>query len=47
MTKKVVATESGIYKEVNEYLKRYPLTIAWRIAQHSKIVAKHFNKVEM
>lgn len=46
MTKKVVATESGIYKEVNEYLKRYPLTIAWRIAQHSKIVAKHFNKDE-
>lgn len=46
MTKTVTPTESGIYKEVSEYLKRYPLTLAWRIKQHTKVVNKHLNKDE-
>ena len=46
MTKKVLGTEAGIYKEVSEYLKRYPTTIAWRIKQHSKVIAKHLNSDE-
>lgn len=46
MTKKVTPTEAGIYKEVSGYLKRYPFTFAWRIAQHSKVIAKHLNKDE-
>ena len=46
MTKKVTPTESGIYKEVNEYLRRYPMTFAWRIKQHTKVIAKHLNKDE-
>ena len=46
MTKKVMTTEDGIYKEVSDYLKRYPMTLAWRIRQHSKVISKHLNKDE-
>jgi hypothetical protein len=46
MTKKVISTEDGIYKEASEYLKRYPMTLAWRIRQHSKVISKHLNKDE-
>ncbi len=46
MTKQVTPTEEGIYKEVSEYLKRYPLTFAWRIRQHVKVITKHLNKDE-
>lgn len=46
MTKKVISTEDGIYKETSEYLKRYPMTLAWRIRQHSKVISKHLNKDE-
>ena len=35
-----------IYKRANEFLKKYPLTIAWRIGQHSKVMAKHINPDE-
>ena len=35
-----------IYKKTNEFLKKYPLTIAWRIRQHSKVMAKHINPDE-
>lgn len=43
MTKKVTPTEEGIYKEVSDYLKRYPFTLAWRIKQHAKVINKHLN----
>ena len=46
MTKKVTPTESGIYKEVHEYLQRYPMTLAWRIKQHVKVISKHLNRDE-
>jgi hypothetical protein len=46
MTKTVTPTEDGIYKEVSSYLKRYPMTLAWRIAQHVKVISKHLNKDE-
>ena len=46
MTKKIISTESGIYNEVNEYLKRYPLTFAWRIKQHVGVICKHLNSDE-
>ena len=46
MTKKVTPTEDGIYKEVSEYLKRYPMTLAWRIRQHTKVISKHLNRDE-
>ena len=43
MTKKVISTEDGIYKEASDYLKRYPFTLAWRIKQHAKVINKHLN----
>ena len=46
MTKKVTPTEEGIYKEVSDYLKRYPFTLAWRIKQHAKVMEKHLNPDE-
>ena len=46
MTKKVISTEDGIYKEVDEYLRRYPFTFAWRIRQHTKVICKHLNADE-
>ena len=35
-----------VYSASYEFLKKYPLTIAWRIKQHAKIVAKHLNPGE-
>ena len=35
-----------VYGKVNEFLKKYPLTITWRIRQHSKVLAKHLNEDE-
>ena len=35
-----------IYSRVNEFFKKFPLTIAWRLKQHSKIMAKHINPEE-
>jgi hypothetical protein len=35
-----------INKEVNDFLKKYPTTIAWRIKQHSKVMEKHLNEDE-
>ena len=35
-----------IYKRTNDFLKRYPFTIAWRLRQHAKIMAKHINPNE-
>ena len=46
MTKKVLGTEAGIYKEVSEYLTRYPFTFAWRIRQHVRVICKHLNSDE-
>lgn len=46
MTKKVITTQEGIYKEVSNYLKRYPYTFAWRIKQHSSVICKHLNPDE-
>ena len=35
-----------IYQEANNFLKKYPLTITWRLRQHSKVMAKHINPDE-
>lgn len=35
-----------IYSRANEFLKKYPLTISWRIMSHAKIMAKHINPDE-
>ena len=35
-----------IYERVNQFLKKYPRTIAWRIRQHSNVMSKHLNPDE-
>lgn len=42
----IVIRENEIYSAANEFLRRYPFTFAWRIRQHSKIIAKHINEDE-
>ena len=34
------------YELAREFLKKYPMTIAWRIKQHCKIIDKHLNPNE-
>jgi len=41
-----VKTADDVYAVVTEFLRKFPLTITWRIRQHSKIVAKHLNEEE-
>lgn len=37
---------SAIYKKVKEFKEKYPMTIAWRLAQHCKIAEKYINPDE-
>ena len=39
-------TVDDIQKLCSDFLKKYPLTITWRIRQHSKVIAKHLNPGE-
>ena len=34
------------YTLVHEFMKKYPMTIAWRLRQHAKIIDKHLNPDE-
>ena len=34
------------YEIVKQYKKKYPMTVAWRLRKHSKVVDKHLNKGE-
>ena len=36
----------GSYELVREFLRKYPMTIAWRVKQHCKIIDKHLNPDE-
>ena len=46
MERKDIRTAEDVYAVVTDFLRKYPLTITWRIKQHSKIVAKHLNEEE-
>ena len=46
MERKDIRTADDVYAVVTDFLRKYPLTITWRIRQHSKIVAKHLNDEE-
>ena len=46
MDEKATVTHEEINKMVYDFLKKYPLTITWRLKQHSKIIAKHINPNE-
>lgn len=37
---------SNCYKLVKEFKRKYPLTVAWRLKQHCKIIDKHLNSDE-
>ena len=36
----------NVYERVNEFIKKYPMTIAWRVKKHSKVVEKFLNPDE-
>lgn len=38
--------DKNVYEEAKAFKKKYPLTIAWRLRQNSKIVEKHLNPEE-
>lgn len=35
-----------VYRLAKEFKRKYPLTIAWRLRSHSKVIAKHLNPDE-
>lgn len=35
-----------VYEKVKEFRKKYPMTIAWRLKAHSKLVQKHIKPEE-
>ena len=36
----------SVYEQAKAFKKRYPLTIAWRLKAHSKVIEKHLNPEE-
>ena len=34
------------YEHVRQYKKRYPMTVAWRLKKHCKVIEKHLNSGE-
>lgn len=37
---------NNLYQRVNEFLKKYPFTIAFRLRKHIKVLEKHLNEGE-
>ena len=37
---------AGVYSKSKEFKKKYPVTIAWRIKAHAKVIEKHLNPGE-
>ena len=35
-----------VYRLAKEFKRKYPLTVAWRLRSHSKVIAKHLNPDE-
>jgi hypothetical protein len=38
--------KSSVYSKVREFKNKYPLTIAWRLKAHCKVIEKHLNEGE-
>lgn len=36
----------NVYRKIKEFKSKYPLTIAWRLKSHAKIIEKHLNPGE-
>ena len=43
---KKIITVDEVNQLASDFLRKFPLTICWRIRQHSKIMAKHLNPDE-
>lgn len=41
-----MSEEERIYELAKEFKKNYPLTVAWRLKAHAKVLAKHLNPGE-
>lgn len=37
---------SSVYTKISEFIKKYPLTMAFRLGKHCKIIDKHLNPEE-
>jgi hypothetical protein len=37
---------SNVYIKLREFKRKYPMTVAWRIKSHAKIIEKHLNPGE-
>ena len=37
---------SNCYNLASKFMKKYPMTIAWRVKQHCKVIDKHLNPGE-
>lgn len=38
---------TSVYESCKSFLKKFPMTIAWRIKKHSSIIQKHINDDEV
>ena len=36
----------NVYKKVKNFKQKYPLTVAWRLRNHAKVIEEHINKDE-
>lgn len=36
----------SVYEQVKQFKRKYPMTVAWRLKKHSKIIEKHLNPDE-
>ena len=37
----------SVYEQLREFKKKYPLTVAWRLKKHAKIIEKYLNPGEI
>lgn len=42
----IVSRKNEVYSKVREFANRHPLTIAWRLKAHSRVVEEHINDDE-
>ena len=36
----------NVYEQIRSFKRKYPMTVAWRLKKHSRIVKKHLNPSE-
>ena len=38
---------NNVYDACRDFLKKYPMTVAWRVKQHAKLIQEHINEDEV